>query len=305
MGGRFFAPLFCMTFFSIHLILANGLQFGFDHSSRAGLAICAVLVVLSVFSWSVMVAKLWLLSRAKRANREFLQSFRGSNHPLAIFQLRERHDRSPLHHIYHAGSRELAFYLLGSDQPDGAFATRMQGASRITSAQMNSVQNAMERAVAEAALRLEARMSVVSMALSGAPFLGLLGTAWGVMDSFAAISESGGNAGLQAMAPGVCAALLTTVAGLLVAVPSLFGYNFLVSKIRAHIARLDHFASELSGIFDRHFVDHYAADEPLPSIGSLGTPSMPSFSNSAPEPMPAASAMRAMSVATIPATSEL
>jgi biopolymer transport protein TolQ len=79
---------------------------------------------------------------------------------------------------------------------------------------------------------------------------------WGVMDSFAAMSEVQGNVGLQAMAPGICSALITTVVGLLVAIPSMFGYNLLVTRIRAMVVRLDNFVSELCGVFDRHYVEH-------------------------------------------------
>jgi hypothetical protein len=87
------------------------------------------------------------------------------------------------------------------------------------------------------------------------------------------------------MAPGVCAALLTTVVGLLVAIPSMFGYNFLVGRIRALIVRLDHFGSEFSSILDRHFVDHRATGEELPSIATLRAPSMPAFPGEVAESM--------------------
>lgn len=276
-------------------ILSPGLRFGLEHATLWGLVICGILVVLSIFSWTVMLAKLWLLGRARRANARFLESFRGSNHPLAIFQLRERHDRSPLYHIYHAASRELAFYLLGTDDPSTTFSNRLQGAGRITPSQMSAVEAAMERAVSEAGLRLESKMSIVATALSGAPFLGLLGTVWGVMDSFSALAGAEDGAALQQMAPGVCAALLTTVVALLVAIPSVFGCNFLVSRIRTLVARLENFAGEYAGILDRHFVDHRQAEE-LPSLGALGAPNVPVFSGPAqPTQRPARSAATTMS----------
>ena len=136
----------------------------------------------------------------------------------------------------------------------------------------------MERAVAEAATRLESRMSVVATVLSAAPFLGLLGTLWGIMDVFANLAFAGAGAGLIALSPGISAALLTTIVSIIVAIPSLIGYNLLVSRIRGLIVRMDNFASELSGLLDRHFVDHRAPEEPLPSMASMGMPSMPAFS---------------------------
>ena len=109
---------------------------------------------------------------------------------------------------------------------------------------MRAVQSAMERAVGESSLKLESRMILLATAVSGAPFLGLLGTVWGVMSTFGGIAMSG-SANLQAMAPGVAAALVTTVAGLLVAIPSMFGYNWLVHNLRVLTVELDNFAQEL------------------------------------------------------------
>jgi biopolymer transport protein ExbB/TolQ len=245
-----------MTLFATSLWAASGLEFGIQQSSLPGHIICGVLAVLSIYSWAAMWSKLSLLKKAHAANLEFLHVFRHSAHPLAVFQSRERFDASPCYHIYYFASQELAFHLVGVDQPDKTFATRMQGAGRISPSQMEAVQMAMDRAASEAALKFESRLSAVSMALSGAPFIGLLGTVWGVMDSFAAMSEAQGTLGMQAMAPGICAALLTTVVGLLVAIPSMFGYNLLVSRIRAMVVRLDNFVSELCGVFDRHYVEH-------------------------------------------------
>jgi biopolymer transport protein TolQ len=260
-------------------LLASGLDFAIDQCTPSGMVICIILGAMSCLSWGAMMSKYSLLGRARAANNEFLHVFRSTAHPLAIFQSHERFEFASLYHIYLAASRELAFHLVGVDEPDKTFVARMQGAGRISPTQMAGVQNAMEQAVAEAALKLEAKMSVVAMALSGAPFLGLLGTVWGVMDSFAELAGMQGNIGIQVMAPGVCAALLTTVVGLLVAIPSMFGYNFLVNAIRAMVVRLDNFAGELSGIFDRHYVDHRHGYEELPSLGALGSPNLPAFSN--------------------------
>jgi biopolymer transport protein ExbB/TolQ len=119
---------------------------------------------------------------------------------------------------------------------------------------MNSVRSAMEREVGEQALRLEDRMTVLATAVSGAPFLGLLGTVWGVMDTFSGIAMAG-HPDIAAMAPGVSGALITTVTGLLVAIPAMFGYNFLVVTLRGLIVELDNFAAELASAFDHRYLD--------------------------------------------------
>jgi biopolymer transport protein TolQ len=260
----------------LETFLSPGLRYGLEHCSMTCWIICGVLALLSITSWAVILSKLLLLSRVQRANLSFLREFRESNHPLEMFQKREHHEFAAFYHIYHAACRELSWYLLGEDEPGEKFEVRLQGAGRITPSQMSAVQNAMERSVAEAALRLEARMGWAATALSAAPLLGLLGTVWGLLDAFSTMTST--NATLAALAPGVTTALVTTVLGLLVACPSLLGYNGLVNRIRGMVVRLDNFASELSAALDRVFVDHRFTNETLPSMGSLGVPTMPTFS---------------------------
>ncbi len=138
---------------------------------------------------------------------------------------------------------------------DETFRGRLESATKITPAQMRVVGTAMERAVGETALKLESQMILLATAVSGAPFLGLLGTVWGVMETFSGVA-SAGSANLAAMAPGVSAALITTVTGLLVAIPAMFGYNYLVTTIRATIVELDNFAAELASEFEHRYVEH-------------------------------------------------
>ncbi len=268
--------------------LSPGLQYGLEHSNLTCWIICGVLALLSITSWAVILSKHFLLSRVHKANLSFLREYRESNHALELYQQREPHEFSSFYHIYHAACREMSWYLLGEDVPGSTFAARLQGAGRITPSQMSAVQVAMERSVAEAALRLEARMSWVATSLSGAPFLGLLGTVWGILDTFSMLTTADGAATLSTLAPGITTALVTTVLGLLVAIPSMVGYNALVNRIRGMVVRLDNFASELNAGFDRTFVDHRFSNEALPSMSGMGSPSMPAFSGASSSPLPSA-----------------
>jgi biopolymer transport protein TolQ len=110
---------------------------------------------------------------------------------------------------------------------------------------LEHAENALQRALARQTLRYESSMIFLASIVSGAPFLGLLGTVWGVMEAFGAISVQQ-TASIQTLAPGVSAALLTTVSGLLVAIPSLFGYNWLLAKTRTMITELENFASSFA-----------------------------------------------------------
>jgi biopolymer transport protein ExbB/TolQ len=124
---------------------------------------------------------------------------------------------------------------------------------------MGAVRAAMERAVGETALELESQMILLATAVSGSPFLGLLGTVWGVMDAFTGVAEAGAP-NLAAMAPGVSGALITTVTALCVAIPAMFGYNFLVTRIRGMVIEMDNFAAELASELEHRFVDHTARE---------------------------------------------
>jgi len=237
------------------LILAAGLVFTLHHATIPADVVLIALVIGSSLSWSVMVTKFRVIRIAQRQARDFRDHFRADRQPLRLYSLGARFDGTPLFDVYLAGCEELTFHLLGSPEVDETFRGRLEIAPRISPAQMRAVESAMERAVGESSLRLESQMIILATAVSGAPFLGLLGTVWGVMDTFGDVATAG-SANLAAMAPGVSAALITTVTGLLVAIPAMFGYNFLVTSIRAMTVDMDNFAAELSSEFAHRYVDH-------------------------------------------------
>jgi len=237
------------------MIIASGVVYAFLESTVEGKAILLTLFLASIFSWSVMVTKMRYLGFAKRQSERFLALFHRDRVPLRIYEQGLRFEGSPFFAIYQAGATELCFQMLGSTEVDETFRARLDAAEKISPAQMRSVQAAMERAVGESALKLESQMIILSTAVSGGPFLGLLGTVWGVMDAFAGIAAAG-TANLAAMAPGVSGSLITTVVGLLVAIPAMFGYNFLVTSLRSIIVQADNFAAELSSEIEHRYVEH-------------------------------------------------
>jgi biopolymer transport protein ExbB/TolQ len=237
----------------------GGLVYAFENSTLPGKTIILLLFLASIFSWSVMVTKWRVIRHAQRRRDQFLEIFRTDRQPLRIYADRQRFEGAPVFAVYKAGCKELTFQLLGSAEVDETFRGRLDSAPKISPAQMRVVSTAMERAVGETALKIESQMIILATAVSGAPFLGLLGTVWGVMETFAGVAESG-SANLAAMAPGVSAALITTVTGLLVAIPAMFGYNYLVTTIRATIVELDNFAAELGSEFEHKFVEHGARE---------------------------------------------
>jgi len=99
---------------------------------------------------------------------------------------------------------------------------------------LEHAENAIQRALARQSLRYESSMIILASLVSGAPFNGLFGTVWGIMEAFSAVSVMQ-SASIQTLAPGVSAALLTTIAGLIVAIPSVFGYNILLGHVKTMI----------------------------------------------------------------------
>lgn len=239
------------------LLAAGGVVFSFNHATIAGKMVLLLLAIGSIFSWSVMVTKLRVIQFARKQTDRFLAAFRQDRQPLRLFESNARFPGSPVFQVYRAGCEELTFHLLGSAEIDETFRARVEIADKITPAQMHAVNAAMERAVGQAALKLESQMILLATAVSGAPFLGLLGTVWGVMDTFTGVAEAG-SANLAAMAPGVSGALITTVTALCVAIPAMFGYNFLVTSIRAMTVEMDNFAAELASEFEHKYVEHSA-----------------------------------------------
>jgi biopolymer transport protein TolQ len=238
-----------------HFLASDGLLFAFQESTLSGRLIILTLFIASIFSWSVMITKFRMIRFARKQTDRFFAIFRKNRQPLHIYETGLTFEGSPAYDVYRAGCEELTFQMLGSTEVDDTFAARVEVADRISPAQSRAVSVAMERAVGESGLRMEAQMIILATAVSGSPFLGLLGTVWGVMDAFSGVAMAG-TPNLAAMAPGVSGALLTTVVGLLVAIPAMFGYNFLVTSLRALIVQTDNFAAELSSDFEHRFVNY-------------------------------------------------
>ena len=241
------------------ILATGGLVFAFNHATVAGKLILLLLAIGSIFSWSIMLTKLRVIRFARKQNVRFLAAFRQDRQPLRLFEKNARFTGSPVFNVYRAGCEEMAFQLLGSAEVDDTFRARLGIAEKISPAQMGAVNAAMERAVGETALALESQMILLATAVSGSPFLGLLGTVWGVMDAFTGVAEAGAP-NLASMAPGVSGALITTVTALCVAIPAMFGYNFLVTSIRAAVVEMDNFAAELASEFEHKYVDHGVRD---------------------------------------------
>ena len=171
----------------------------------------------------VMVTKTVFVVRADKDNRKFLKRFRGAAMDMLHLEAGSAHPHSSLFRLYLAGVRELKKRDIGLDE---------QTPSRpLSGASLDAVKASVDADLVRESHQLNAQMVFLTIAISGGPFLGLLGTVVGVMITFAAIAAAG-DVNVNAIAPGIAAALLATVAGLAVAIPALFGYNYLASRIK-------------------------------------------------------------------------
>jgi biopolymer transport protein ExbB/TolQ len=217
------------------------------HQARPeALVIIVLLFISSIAVWWMMIFKVIQMRRARKLNALFGEEFTSQKAVLEMFDRKLEVNGCPLYAVYQAGCLQLDARLRG---PTGERAKQ-----QISLKNMEHIKRAIENVVAKESLKLESGLILLAIAVSGAPFMGLLGTVWGVMSTFAGIAQSPQGATLGVMAPGVSAALVTTVAGLLVAIPSMFGYNWLVHNLRAFTVELDNFAQELVSKMETEFL---------------------------------------------------
>jgi biopolymer transport protein ExbB len=216
-----------------------------------GWVVIALLAVMAVVSWIVTVDRVSYLNRVAKGNGIFLKHFRGAAADLeGLLQLdREESDASlggqaaaKDHKMIHA-SPLYRLFAMGAQEIRKRFARN--GNHRVLSPQaVQSIRATLDSGFVRETQRLNRMIVVLTIAISGGPFLGLLGTVVGVMITFAAIAASG-DVNVNAIAPGIAAALVATVAGLGVAIPALFVYNYLITRIKDATGEMQVFVDEL------------------------------------------------------------
>ena len=252
------------------LFAANAAVYAIQNATTEGKITVLALLVLSLFSWTIIITKFRQLLIARKATKLFFAAYTSTRDPLDIQRKGEEFDGAPAYQLYIRGADELAYQLKNNPVPvqsvpkfNGTEAGQHTNTDflakattvKVSMASFDAVKVILEEAAGAEAMGLEKGMIVLSTAVAGGPFIGLLGTVWGVMSTFAGIAESKA-ATLTAMAPGVAAALVATVTGLLVAIPAMFAYNFMVTTIRAITQELDGFASRYANQIEHVYVDH-------------------------------------------------
>jgi len=199
------------------------------HSSGpTALVVLGILLVMSILSWSVMLSKSSSFSKADKQNRLFLRAFRKSGRLSEIATIADQYKPAPLVTVFNEIHDEYQRQSGGRGMPRNPVA----------------LERAAQTASSEALTTMEQRMTWLATIGNLAVYVGLFGTVMGIIDAFHGLGTAGA-ATLRAVAPGISAALITTAAGLIVAIPAVIGYNQLTSQLRDFAARMDDFGREL------------------------------------------------------------
>lgn len=203
--------------------------------SYDGWAILSLIILLGFASVAVFISKSYSIWLMEKANRAFEDAFRELPEVMGLDGDEDSFQNSSLYRVYEAGREAL--------RGQGGQGVVEPG-STISAKTLRSYRAALEAEATRENQRLDRWVMVLTAAISGAPFLGLLGTCWGILNTFFAISLTG-DANITAIAPGIATALVNTVVGLAVAIPALFGYNYIVAKVKNATADMYLFADEL------------------------------------------------------------
>lgn len=202
-----------------------------------------MLMIASVWCWAIIFDKYLTLKSLKLKRRSFEKQFWSGESLEKLYDVTSKKAIDPMRRTFNAGMKE---WKLANEK----------GLSAAGGAQANmSVQQRMERAmdisIARDMERLEKSMTVLASVGSTAPFVGLFGTVWGIMNSFTAIAASN-TTNLAVVAPGIAEALFATALGLVAAIPAVIAYNKFSTDIGRYGDSLDSFAAEFSSILSRY-----------------------------------------------------
>lgn len=200
------------------------------------LAVLGILLVFSLASWTVIFSKWTQLRRARSADRQFLRAFRKATRLDAIAAASEQFHASPLVAVFDFGYSEVS--------------RQVSGRGAVTN--LVALERTLQLGMSEEATKLERNMSWLATTASVSPFIGLLGTVFGIIDAFQALGLTGSTS-MRTVAPGIAHALVATALGLAAAIPAAVFYNFFGHSIKEMGARMEDFALEFLNLTERSF----------------------------------------------------
>jgi biopolymer transport protein ExbB len=225
-----------------HLMLFGDIAENMMFDGWIAIAICVLMIIVG---WTVAVKKLLYLNQVEKANKVFLREWRKLAADLTALdqeedgvpslegERRKLINKSPLYHLYHIGSEEISHRTQKSKR----------GFDGLSGRSIQAIKASLDSGALKEQHKLNGGLVFLTISIAGGPYVGLLGTVMGVMITFAIIAKSG-EVDVNSIAPGIASALLATVAGLIVAIPALFIYSYLASRIKQVMGELQMFIDE-------------------------------------------------------------
>lgn len=221
---------------------------------RAGPVVKFVLLflfVLSVATWAIILFKYLQLRLARTRSQTFSRIFWEKKRLELIMEETQNLSGCPLRALFQSGFSELTkVQKTKSRRPE---AESEAGFSASEGGGIENIERALRRALTSETSRLESYLTFLATTASAAPFIGLFGTVWGIMDTFQGIGRAG-SASLAVVAPGISEALIATAFGLAAAIPAVLAYNFFVNQLRNLSNQMEGFSQDFLNICQRHFI---------------------------------------------------
>lgn len=220
----------------------------FTQALQSGFIVFSVLLLLilfSVLSWAVFVAKIVSLRKLSDTNDDFIKSFWDSRSLNDLNGRLSEHPASPAKEVFKSGYAEL---VRGSQLKEQT--SSLQLAVHVAT---ENISRSLSKSKKQERKKMESYLPLLATIASASPFIGLFGTVWGIMNAFEGIARTG-NASLAAVAPGISEALIATAFGLAAAIPAVIGYNAANAKIRSMTSNLDGFSMDFLNIVERYLI---------------------------------------------------
>jgi biopolymer transport protein TolQ len=239
------------------LLASNAFIDAYVQSDLLGKFIFLGLLALSVFSWILIAQKWWITFQARKYSEQFYRLFESQRvNPLALEteSARQEHHSNPFFNLYFV-LKKYTLEVLNKNRRFG----QQQGAgteapvSYVSPSDIDFLQAHLMTTVASQTKYLEKNLFILSTIVSLAPFLGLLGTVWGILSTFSELQNGASSGGHEIVLGGISLALATTVLGLIDAIPALIGYNYLKNEVRDFQTDMESFSNELLASVEMYY----------------------------------------------------
>jgi biopolymer transport protein TolQ len=218
----------------------------FKSLSPVIMIVLGILIFFSIGSWGIMIYKILLINRIKKATRQFTDFFWETKEFDAINKKINDFKNCPIAAVFKEGYKETEHFLkIEIDVNNSNCLTTDLSA-------IDNISRSLRKVSSIEIEKLEKDVSFLATTGATTPFIGLFGTVWGIMNAFRNIGEAGSTS-LAIVAPGISEALITTAFGLVVAIPAVIGYNFLQNKIRILVGEIDNFSYDFLNIVQKIF----------------------------------------------------